>query len=174
MFAADGAAVGGGAAAVGAGTGAGTGVGVVRAGAGVGAVTKDGGTGTTPVMLLVSSGLLEVVMGAIEAGVVVLLRALTVLLPSPSPRTTLLNISSTFICRLLDGTCFLPFLSCVSDVGGAGTLVVVEVVELEGRGRGPAGTSGGPGNTPAPPPAAAAAAPCMGPNTDPPNLKAVW
>ena len=97
--------------------------------------TKGGGNGVTPGMLL-------------EVGV--LLRALTVLLPISSPRTTLLNISSIFNCRLLVGICCLPFLSCMS----VGALVVVEEV---GRGRGVARVDG-PVNPPAPPSAVAAAA----------------
>ena len=84
-------------------------------------------------MFLVSIGLEEEIVGAgvVEAGVGVRYRALTILLPNPSPRTTLLNISSNFICRLLDGISFLPFLSCTG--GCAGALVVVEEVD---RGRG--------------------------------------
>ena len=77
----------------------------------------------------VEEGVVEV--GAVAAGV--LLRALTVLL-SPllsTPRTTLLNISSTFICPLFSGISFLP----------------LAVVSLSGPA--PASLSGAPGAAPA-------------------------
>ena len=86
-----------------------------------------------------------------------------------SPKTTLLNISSTFFCRLFKGTVSLPLIRLF--IVGADAKVLVEGVGA-GGGRGAARVDS-TGSPPAPPPGAAAPWDSEGPMTDPPNLKAV-
>ena len=104
----------------------------IRAGAEEGPGWSSGGGGPVP-GTLIGTGTTPVTEGpeavggkevaAVGAAAGVRLNALTVLLVNPSPRTTLLNISSTFICRLFSRICFLPFVAVLPSSPGAATVV---------------------------------------------------